>query len=210
MNHVLREIYFHAFGAYPVELRKAIHPYKQVLDVGCGENSPLHYFSGELDATGVDGYAPALAEARERNTHNQYIQIDLRRIGEKIPQDSYDCVLSADVIEHFEKDESRRFIQSLEKIARKRVILMTPNGFLPQGAVGGNEFQIHRCGWQVEELEAMGYSTIGIYGHKSLRGELAEFKIRPRILGRLISDATQPFVRNHPKRAFSLLAVKDL
>lgn len=210
MKKVLRNALFRIFGAYPYELRKAIHPYKQILDVGCGENSPIHYFSDELDATGVDGYAPAIAEARKRNTHKQFIEMDLRRIGEKIPEDSYDCVVSTDVIEHFEKDESERFIRSLEKIARKRVIVMTPNGFVPQEAVGGNEFQIHRCGWEVDELEARGYSTIGIYGHKALRGELAEFTLKPRILGRLISDATQPFVRNHPKKAFSLLAVKNL
>jgi hypothetical protein len=135
--------------------------------------------------------------------------MDLKDVG-KIPHKSYDCVLCADVIEHFEKEPSRAFIETLEKIARKRVILFTPNGFVPQGAIDGNEFQIHRCGWEVEELEALGYSITGIYGHKSLRGEYANYKIKPAFLGKLISDATQLFVRTRPKKAFALLAVKNI
>ncbi len=197
-------------GAFPYELEKAVHPFTQVLDVGCGTQSPLHYFSDRLEATGVDGYAPALEESRERRIHKNYLNLDLRKIGESIPKNSYDCVVCLDVIEHFEKEPSREFIRTMEDVAKKRVILFTPNGFLPQGALGGNEFQIHRCGWDTNELEKLGYSVIGMYGLKNLRGEEASFRIKVPVLGRLISDFTQPYVRNRPQKAFALLAAKNL
>ena len=210
LKKILEPVYTALFGAFHVELKNAISPYKNLIDIGCGSNSSIRFFSDQLDATGVDGFAPAIELSRQRRIHKQYLQMDLKDIGEKIPAGSYDCVLCADVIEHFEKEQSRKFIGTLEKIARRRVVLFTPNGFVPQGALDGNEFQIHRCGWEVEELEALGYSVTGIYGHKILRGECADYKIKPAILGKLVSDATQPFVRKHPKKAFALLAVKDI
>lgn len=205
----LLKIYCDFLGAFHVELEEAIYPYTNVLDVGCGKNSMIHYFSDKLEATGVDGFALAIRESKERKIHTNYMQMDLNDIGSRIPEKSYDCVLCLDVIEHFDKEKSRSFVKELEKIARKKIVLFTPNGFVPQGAVDGNPFQIHRCGWSVEELEAMGYRVIGIYGHKLLRGEQASYKIKPLFLGRLFSDFTQPFVRNNPQKAFSLLATKE-
>lgn len=210
LKRALYDLYSSTLGSYAVELRKAIGACACVLDVGCGEKSPIHPFSDQLDATGVEGFEPSLNISKKLGIHKNYIRLELLDIGKKIAENSYDCVLCLDVIEHFEKEESKKFIKVLEKIARKRVVLSTPNGFVPQGAVGGNEFQVHRCGWEVEELESLGYSITGVHGHKAFRGELASYKIKPSILGKLISDATQPFVRNNPKKAFSLLAVKNI
>ena len=95
MKTRLSHLYFRAVGAFPYELEKAVHPYAQVLDVGCGTQSPLHYFSDRLEATGVDGYAPALEKSRERGIHKNYLNLDLRKIGENIPKNSYDCVVCA-------------------------------------------------------------------------------------------------------------------
>jgi hypothetical protein len=210
LKKILEPVYTAIFGAYHIELKKSIAPYKSLIDIGCGSDSSIRYFSDELDATGVDGFAPAIEASKQRGIHKRYLLMDLNDIGEKIPEKSYDCVLCADVVEHFEKEQSRKFIGMLERIARRRVVLFTPNGYVPQGAVDGNEFQIHRCGWEVDELEALGYSVTGIYGHKALRGECANYKIKPAVLGRLISDITQPFVRNCPQKAFALLAVKNI
>lgn len=210
LKQTLEPLYAAIFGAYHVELKNSIFPYRNLIDVGCGDNSSIRYFSEELDTTGVDGYAPAIELSKKRGIHKHYLQMDLNDIGRKIPAKSFDCVLCADVIEHFEKDLSREFIATLESIARRRVVLFTPNGFVPQEAIDGNPFQTHRCGWEVKELEALGYSVIGIYGHKSLRGAYANYRIKPALLGKLISDATQPFVRNRPEKAFALLAVKNI
>ncbi len=210
LKKILEPFYTAVFGAYHVELENSISPYQNLIDVGCGDNSSIRFFSEGLDATGVDGYAPSIETSKKRGIHKHYLQMDLNDIGGKIPAKSFDCVLCADVIEHFEKEQSRKFIAALERIARRRVVLFTPNGFVPQDAVDGNPFQIHRCGWEVKELEALGYSVTGVYGHKSLRGAYANYRIKPALLGKLISDSTQPFVRNHPEKAFALLAVKNI
>ena len=208
MIKVFRKIYYSIFGAVHLELQQAIDPFINVLDVGCGDNSLISFFSNTIKAVGIDGFSQAIESSKTKRIHKEYLEMDLNDIGTKISHNSYDCVLCLDVIEHFDKESSHKFIKELEKIASHKVVLQTPNGFLPQGAIGGNPFQIHRCGWTVEELEAIGYSVIGIYGLKMLRGERADYLIKPRFLGRIISDLTQPFVRNNPQKAFSLLATK--
>ena len=50
-----------------------------VLDVGCGNCSPLRFLS-ELHIAGLDGYPPALEEARRNCTHNEYILGDVKGI----------------------------------------------------------------------------------------------------------------------------------
>ena len=86
----------------------------------------------------------------------------------------------------------------------------TPNGFLPQSSYDGNDYQIHRSGWSVEEMQERGYEVFGINGWKPLRGERALMRWRPRLLWEPISFLTQPLVASRPQRAFQLLCVKTL
>jgi len=57
-------------------------------------------------------------------------------------------------------------------------------------------------------MKQRGYDVIGINGAKSLRGEFALSKIKPRFLGFIISRITQMFVRNKPEKAFQILCIK--
>jgi len=98
----------------------------------------------------------------------------------------------------------------MEEIATKKVIIFTPNGFLPQGEYDNNPWQIHHSGWDVEEMQDLGYNIIGINGWKPLRGEYARINYKPLFLWTLLSDITQLFVRNNPKYAFQILCVKEL
>ena len=206
----LARAYSNLTGSFAVELMRAISPYTRVLDVGCGAQSPISPFSAELNATGLDGHLPAIQASKNRHIHARYLLMRLQDVARGIRDKSFDCVLCCDVIEHFEKEESRVFVRELERIARKRVLLFTPNGFVPQGPLDGNPFQIHRCGWDTDELQSLEYTVTGIYGYKPLRGERADYRIRPRLMGKLVSDLTQPWARNHPKLAFALLACKNI
>ena len=98
----------------------------------------------------------------------------------------------------------------MEKIARKKVIISCPNGFVPQGVHYGNPFQIHISGWEVDEMQNMGYRVQGYSGWKPLRGEAGKIKWRPRIFWGRVSLLSQPIVTNRPSRAFEILCVKDL
>jgi len=74
-------------------------------------------------------------------------------IGRNFKENSFDCVLASDVIEHFSKEEGYKLIEMMEKIARRKVIIYTPNGFLKQGEYDNNPWQVHKSGWNVKEMK---------------------------------------------------------
>ncbi len=208
IKEFLKKTYNRIFPDYTSELEKAIGDCKTLLDVGCGNNSPIRTFSDKLYSVGVDAFAPSIEKSKKLNIHNEYRQMDILDIDKEFEPDSFDCVLASDLIEHLEKDEGYRLIESMEKIAKKKIIIFTPNGFLPQGEYDNNPWQLHKSGWEVEEMKAKGYEVIGINGMKALRGEYAAPKYRPFFFWSIISDITQLFVRNKPEKAFQILCVK--
>jgi SAM-dependent methyltransferase len=179
-------------------------PCSTVLDVGCGKRSPLERVPGAYRSTGVDAHAPALAASRAAGIHDEYLERDVRALD--LPDRSFDAVVMLDLIEHLRRDEATDLLAQAERIARKVVILTTPNGFLPQSAYEGNDLQAHRSGWTAPDLEAAGYTVYGMNGLKPLRGELS-YPRRPRFVTRPLSLLSQPFVWRAPRLAFELLAV---
>jgi len=206
----LKKLYYNIFKNYEKELEKLTLDCKSLLDVGCGNNSPIKHFSNKLYTVGVDAYIPSIEKSKNQGIHNDYLNIDVMDIGKKIHPKSFDCVLASDLIEHLTKENGLKLIKMMEEIATKKVIIFTPNGFLPQGEYDNNPWQIHHSGWDVEEMQDLGYKIIGINGWKSLRGEYAIIKFKPIFLWTLLSDITQLYVRNKPKYAFQILCVKEL
>ncbi|RME60374.1 class I SAM-dependent methyltransferase [Candidatus Parcubacteria bacterium] len=196
---------------YHPELDRLLQGCTSLLDVGCGSSSPVQKLKNRPPRiVGVDGFGPSIEVSREKGIHDDYVQTDLRNVDKFFPKDSFDCVTLLDVIEHFPKEEGFALLEKLETIAKRRVIVFTPNGFLPQGAHSGNELQRHLSGWTVEEMRALGYEVIGMNGWKKLRGEFGLIRLRPSWFWLIISRLTQPLVRNRPEHAFALLCVKDL
>ncbi len=182
-----------------------------VLDVGCGTESPLTALPVRPSRLeGVDGHSPAIEASRRRGGHDAFHQLDLRRLAGAFPPRSFDVVAALDVLEHFEKEDGVRFLEALETIAARKVIVFTPNGFLFQGEVGGNPFQMHRSGWDAAEMVARGYRITGIHGWKPLRGSEAGIRFRPGKLWTTISWLSQGLVEARPAHAFQLFCVLDL
>ena len=116
-----------------------------LLDVGCGANSPIKRFSSKIPRTvGVDGFLPSIQKSRTLQIHREYIHGELMSSLANIPSKSFDVVIAMDVIEHFEKEQGWIFLGELERIASKRTIVFTPNGFLHQGEYDENPHQLHR------------------------------------------------------------------
>ena len=196
---------------YYDELERAVGAATSLLDVGCGSESPVRHFRRRVPRlVGVDGFAPSVEASRTKGIHHEYFCTDLLKIDDVFAERSFDCVLASDVVEHLPKALGVELIAKMERIARGHVVIFTPNGFLPQDEYDGNVLQRHLSGWNVDEMEAMGYDVIGINGWKPLLGQFALPRFRPASFWRVVSRLTQPLVRNRPHHAFQLLCVKSV
>jgi 2-polyprenyl-3-methyl-5-hydroxy-6-metoxy-1,4-benzoquinol methylase len=198
-------------GQYIRELNRIVDSScASLLDVGCGFNSPVqHLCHRPACMVGIDGFLPAIDQSRAKRIHDEYHEMSLRDIDRVFGPESFDCILASDVIEHFPEEDALDLISQMEKVARRKIIIFTPNGFLPQGEEYGNPFQRHLSGWTVKQMETMGYRVIGIEGIKSLRGEMARIRWHPEHFWLMISLLSQAVVRDHPAHAFRLLCFKE-
>jgi len=191
------------------ELRQTLAGCQTVLDVGCGDASPLRYLrSAKL--TGLDGFAPSLQRALQAKTHDEFQQGDVREVSCLLSGRRFDAVVALDVIEHLTKEDGRKMLAGMESLAAKRVVIFTPNGFIPQRSQNG-DLQEHLSGWEPEEMRQLGYKVLGMNGPKSMRGEYARLKHRPRAVAGLVSLAAHYLrTRSHPESAFSIFCVKQM
>ncbi len=159
-----------------------------LLDVGCGPHSPIDRFSARIPhVVGIDIFAPSL-----------------------VPPNSFDEVVALDLIEHLTKDDGFQLIDAMERVARRKVIIFTPNGFLPQEPYDDNIYQRHISGWSAAEMQERGYRVYGIQGWKPLRGELAAIRNRPKFFWNYVSLFSQLVTESRPEKAFQLLCIKDI
>jgi hypothetical protein len=125
-------------------------------------------------------------------------------------------------LEHLSKEAGLRLLEKAEGWARRKVIVLTPNGFLPQGSLSENPFEVHRSGWNVSELKARGYRPYGIGGLKRIRSEntgegygvsgnaiFSTIRLKPQWLWVGISAVSQLVTYCIPQIAFEVFYVKD-
>ena len=193
---------------YVNELKKTLKGCNTVLDLGCGVTSPLRFLNFDY-VVGLDLHKHALSFAKKNKTHHRYILSDIRSVGDKFPRKSFAACCAFDVIEHLTKVEGLKLIKNMEKIAIKKVIIFTPNGYMHQKD-NKNPLQNHRSAWTVQEMKNLGFKVVGIFGPKFLRGNQHYFKGNKYILG-MISEIIQYLhTRNHPETAAAILCFKTL
>ncbi|EGW35869.1 hypothetical protein DOT_6255 [Desulfosporosinus sp. OT] len=136
---------------------------RTVLDVGCGIGTTLKEFCCPIKI-GVDAHRPYLENAK---SGEQFIKINFpaERLSELFLPNSLESVTLIDVIEHLEKGIALDVLRQVEVIAFKRVIVFTPRGFFKQIDVdhyglGGESYQRHRSGWEVEDFQKLGYNVV--------------------------------------------------
>ena len=213
MKKVLRRVLVEPFvDALPRLLEhEIVGTCSSLLDLGCGYASPVRQFSRRLERTvGVDVFAPYIERSRTAGIHSEYHCGDVLGVETIFGPAAFDCVLAVDLIEHLEKPDGHRLLEVMERVARRKVIVFTPNGFVPQTGYDDNPFQAHRSGWEVAEMRKRGYRIWGVHGWRQLRGERGQPRWRPRRLWGAVALWTQPLVERHPQHAFHLLCVKDL
>ena len=181
-----------------------------VLDIGCGEDSPLGRVKKNFYSEGVDIFEESLKKSKKNKIHDKYVSMNILKLGTKYKEKSFDAVIALDVIEHFKKGTANKLIKDMEKIAKKKVILLTPNGFYKQDHINGNPHQIHHSGWSSEDLESLSYKVVGLRGLKYLKGDYATIKYKPWLLWALVSFVSEPLLHYVPKLSYHLFAVRKI
>lgn len=191
-------------------LRSALDHCETVLDIGCG-TSPVMRELGVNRTVGVEGYPPFIEEARKKNLQDELIDCDVRDISKHFQIHQFDACIALDLIEHLTKEDGLKLIQSMEKIARKRVVFFTPSGFLPQKHAVNDDLQAHLSGWEAKEMKNLGYEVIGLLGPKKLRGEYHKIIKRPILFWGLLSMIMQfSYSKSHPESAAAIMCIKYL
>ncbi len=210
MKAIFGKMYHAMFPSFAKELEEAVSGCQSILDVGCGSDSRIKAFSQSLYSVGVDIYKPNIEKSRQQRIHNKYYVMDVLEIGKRFKPRSFDCVIAIDVIEHLPKPDGLKLMKAMERIAKKKIVIFTPNSFLNQGEHGGNPWMTHKSGWTVDEMRQKGYKVLGINGWKPLRGEIAKIRYHPVLLWTIISEISQYLVKNIPKHAFQMLCIKEI
>lgn len=191
-------------------LEKELSSCKTVLDVGCGADSPLGKIRKKFRSAGIDIFERCIIESKKKKIHNEYRVGDIRKLDKYYKTKSFDAVIALDVIEHFNKKEALQLIKKMEEIAKKKVILLTPNGFLKQDPLEGNPYQIHHSGWTKEELEKLRYKVYGLRGLRYLRDQYTGIKYKPYLFWGFLSFLSEIIFYPFPSLCYNLFAVKQV
>ncbi len=198
---------------WPLEFYRKADGYDSLIDLGCGPDSERKNLKHIRRSLGVDIFEPSLARSIKDKIHQDHLLYDVCKIDKApgIAPKSFDIAISIDNIEHLTKEQGLKLISDMESIARKRVIIFTPNGFIDQGAKEENEYQTHHSGWTASEMKKLGFKVIGINGWKPLRRDGTQMRFRPRYFWEIVSGFTQvAFARWFPSSAYQILCIKDL
>ena len=76
----------------------------------------------------------------------------------------YDVILMGELVEHLEKADAERLIRGLLPKAKKACIITTPLGFMPHGALLGQETERHLSGWMPKDFKQLGECSIFLEG----------------------------------------------
>lgn len=197
-------------------LQKELKNHESVLDLGCGPSSPLQFCKDIKRSVGVEAFGPYLEESKRRNIHSQYCEKRIEEID--FPDNSFDAVILIEVLEHLPEKEGLKIIEKSQRWARKKVIVSTPNGYLPQKSLDGNPLQKHLSGWSYSKMTKLGFSCRGLAGPKCLRREVqgsamgddltTTIKYRPRTFWFAVATLSQAITYSFPSVAFELFCVK--
>ncbi|MCM8757678.1 MAG: class I SAM-dependent methyltransferase [Candidatus Omnitrophica bacterium] len=200
-------------------LRKELKDCYSVLDLGCGYNSLLKYQRLKF-SVGVDYFMPYLLESKNKSIHNFYIRADVKSV--EFRPSSFDAVLLLNVLEHLKKEEALKVLEKAFRIAKRKVILITPNGYLKQVSSKENPLQEHQSGWQVKELLNLGFKPYGLAGFKFFRKDIhyedrtqyikmatSTMRFKPALFWLLFAEATQIIAWLFPQYTFEVFYVKN-
>lgn len=168
-----------------------INPYYYVSEATKNGESLLSLCCGiGLELTGlttpnvvaVDLAPQYLEQIKDRCPQATTVQSDALEYAKEQPDNSFDVISIIDGIEHMDKKSGKQLIKEMKRIAKKKILLFTPqgpgeDGYLKNephnawGVEGADHFQTHKSGWTVEELQDAGFETVLVANDISQHGE---------------------------------------
>jgi hypothetical protein len=111
-----------------------------------------------------EAYKPFLEQKFKSTDGFRIIADDVLNVENHVKPGSVDLTIWYDGPEHLEKEPALEAIKKLERVTTGLLLLSTPKGFHPQGSDDSfkkilNAYNIHLSGWEVSELEGLGYDT---------------------------------------------------
>lgn len=189
-------------------LRRQLPQTGLILDVGCGDGwlmSVLRFPS--LRVVGVDIDPVKVSAASRRLVHNALVRVSIDRLPFR--DATFDTVLCAEVMEHLPRATGLQALAEVERVARVRVLVTTPNGHGQEPEEAARDpHQEHRSEWIPQDFEERGYRVRGHGlrwarrrgGVARGRGALAWFAH--------MSLGVGPLIFMNPRRAAGLMAVR--
>jgi SAM-dependent methyltransferase len=183
-----------------------------VVDAGCGLGRwgaliETNYWEAHLPAPplvdGFDAFEPNVEHCRKRGA---YRHVWVHRLPQPL-KGHWDTVLACELLEHLPPERVEETLDVLERTARRRVIISTPNSHCPQDGsdtiVGFNELDAHVGYVPREQLRRRGYAILGA-GFGRYDGRLA---LGAKRMG--IREMLASVPRRLPALAETVVAFKD-
>jgi len=191
-------------------MKRILDGSKMILDVGCGQASPLRFVEDSYKV-GLDHFRPYILKSKSAAIHNAYVLADASHLPFR--SKSFDCAVAIEVIEHLGKQDGLRMIKQMEDVTQRKILLTTPNGFF--NALAGpdalNPEEKHISGWFVSEFRKLGFKVYGLNGfkllYKAAPGKVV-LKFRPQALFAFLASISCLFVYFFPSLAFQLFSIK--
>ncbi len=115
-----------------------------------------HQFKWKIKIDGIEIFDKYVKDL-QRNIYSQIFVGDCVEILQKV--NDYDLIIMGDVIEHFDRPQGVRLIESCLEKAKDSLLIVTPATFYGQEGVLGNEAEKHRSLWTKEDFKKFGNAT---------------------------------------------------
>lgn len=177
-----------------------------ILELGCGQDSPLLKIGAGPRTVGMDIWTPYVAEHLAKGDYRSCIRQDIVSAMYSAP--NFDAIVLLDIIEHLRPEEAEAVLMRAQAWAKKKVIVLVPNGRLDNPLSDGNGYQAHQSAWYAWQFP--GYRVRGMIGPQWLYGEWAKMRLSPWGFWNYITFLLGPVTYYLPWTARSLYAVKEI
>lgn len=199
-------------------LRRSIGEAETILDLGCEDGRLLELLSygKSWKVTGIDIYKNNTKLAAKKKIFIKVITGDAVKVSRELvkQKQKFDVVFCSQVIEHIEHKRGEDLLDLVNKLAKKRVVVGTPRGFMEQPEVflGHNPHQVHKSGWSEGDFIERGYKVYGI-GFGPIWSETGigrRHGLLNTFFSNILSYVFSPIVYYMPFFAAGILCIKNV